>query len=419
MGIEWCLDLIGAAMVVLISLIAFIVIFTKGPSLKISDQKDMLLLHYLLSLMLISGLIGQLLTRDLFNLYVFLEVTSLSAYGLVGSGKGKGVWAGYRYLLIGTIGASFYLLGIGYLYATTGTLNMTDVAARLLLTDNPPLIMTAFILIFCGLAVKMGLFPFHAWLPEAHTHAPDSVSAIISSIMVKVPIIAFIRIFCFVFTYTTVQKYFPLYQIMCVLGSISILVASVRAFMQTDVKRILAYSTVSSVGLIVLGIGLNSRIALAGSLMHIVSHAFMKSCLFLIAGYAKKCYGVRNIFQYGKLRNSHPFIHAGFIFSIMSMIGVPPLCGFFSKWYILLGAVKTGNIFYAIIIVISSLLKALFFFKIVEQVYLTEKPLTKPTESHYPFAQIFGFFSITLLFLGIISPWIFSQLNIYLGSIGQ
>ncbi len=417
MGIEWCLDLTGAVMVTLIALVAFVVLFTKGPGSRTGEQKNISLLQYILSLLLISGLIGQLLTRDLFNLYVFLEVTSLSAYGLVSSGNKKSIWTGYRYLLIGTIGASFYLLGVGYLYAATGSLNMADIAGRIPSVGNPPLILTAFVLIFCGLAIKMGLFPFHSWLPDAYTYAPDWVSSLIAPVMTKVAIFVFIHILCFIFTLSFVNQYLPLFHIMCIISSIAIIFGSVNALLHTDFKRILAYSSISHIGLIVLGIGINNSTALSGSMMHIVNHAIMKATLFLVASFAFTYYGIRNISDLYQLRNSPLYIRIAFTLSALSMVGIPPMCGFFSKWYIVLGAIKAGYHIYAVIIVVGSLLTALYFFRIFEQIFLGKKPLQEATVKYLPFNFSLSFFALSLILVGITSPWIYYQLSLLLNRI--
>ncbi len=407
-GIEWSLDLLSALMAALVCVIAFVVIFATGKPVD-REIGESSLPFYMLSLLLIAGLLGIILTRDLFNLYVFLEVASLSGYALVASGPERSRYAALRYLLIGSIAASFYLLGVGYIYAATGTLNMADVAERIRPLLGSRTTLMGLILIFAGLAIKMGLFPFHAWLPDAYSYASNPAAALIAPLMTKVAIYALVRILFWLFGAELVSTTIPVTLILVWLGATAIVVGSIAAFMQSDFRRMLAYSSVSHIGLMVLGIGLNHNLALTGALLHVINHAFMKACLFLVATAAAYQHGVRDVFDFGRLRHRMPWTMAAFAVAALSMVGVPPLCGFFSKWYILLGAIRAGKPLFALLIVASSLLTALYFFKVIEQAFLTKRgEERRVAEGPLPLVAATGFLALCIVLLGLFAPRIFA-----------
>jgi len=367
-GIQWRLDSLNALFCILVTGISCIVTLATGATVD-REIKHSRIPYYMVVLLQISGLLGMLLTYDLFNMFVFLEVASLTAYALIASGdQVRGNVASFRYVLIGTVGASFYLLGVGYLYAATGTLNMGDMAVILAEVGMNRTVFLGLFLIVIGLAIKMGLFPFHGWLPDAYTHASNSASALIAPLMTKVSIYAFIRIFLVVFTALPVAARYIANSI-CVLGAIAIVAGSIMAFIQPRLKRMLAYSSISHIGLIMLGFGLNQPEAMMGSILHILNHAIMKAGLFLIAAAAFHRHGIKDVLALSAIRGRMPFSLAALAICALSMIGIPPLAGFFSKWYILVGALRAGQPFYVGVILLSSLLTGLYFFRVLEQAF--------------------------------------------------
>ena len=377
-GIAHRIDSLGAVMALTISLIAVVVTIYAGPSVK--DELPGNEPPFFATLcLLVAALLGMVVTDDLFNLYVFLEIASISAYTLVAAGSGGAVIAAFRYLLMGSIGASFYLLGLAYLFALTGTLNMTDMAVELQAVGSPPALMVAVAFVLTGLGLKMALFPMHGWLPDAYAYAPSAATAFIAAVMTKVSAFAILRILYGVLWPTVGAHELPVLPIVGGLGGVAILAGSLMALAQSDVRRLLAYSSVSHLGYIAVGIGLGNVNGLVGAMLHIVAHAVTKGCLFLTVGAVAYRHGARSVDSWRGLNRTMPATMAAFLIAALSMIGVPPTIGFFSKWYLLLGALEAGTSVFVVLLLLSTLLNAWYFFRIVEQIYFVP-----PRESEVP-----------------------------------
>lgn len=376
-GIEYVLDPLSAGLAVLISFISLMaLIYSKTELEEVTWIRRGV--FYALFLLSTTGLLGMIVTGDVFNLYVFLEISSLSTYALIASGGTKAIFAAFRYLVIGTIGGTFYLLGVGYLYAVTGTLNMADLAVRIQpVLDSPPVI-TAVALMIVGLGIKMALFPLHGWLPDAHTYAPTPISAIISGIMIKVPAYVMFRIFYFIMGSGEGPVPSALTVIGCI-GAAGIIYGSIMAIAQKEFKRILAYSSMAQIGYIAVGFAIGNIYGIIGALFHILNHAVMKSCLFLIAGAVKWKTGEYTIDKIILVSKKLPITMGAFLVAAFSMVGLPPTAGFFSKWYLVLGAFEAGKWPFIVVIVLSSLLNAVYFFRIIENVYLRKGTGTEDT----------------------------------------
>jgi multicomponent Na+:H+ antiporter subunit D len=282
--------------------------------------------------------------------------------------------ASFRYLMLGSIAGSFYLLGVGFIYFSTGSLNMADVAHLLPPLYTSPAIVAAVALIVIGLGIKMALFPLHVWLPDAHSYAPPIIAAILASIQLEVAAYALVRMFLTVFKPDYFISYLPVSTIVAWCGAAGIIFGSIMAIAQQDFKRMLAYSTVAQVGYIGLGIGLANPLGLIGALLHILNHAFMKSCLFLVAGGTRFQVGAREISWFTGLGHRMPRLMACFTIAALSMVGIPPTAGFFSKWYLVLGSIDAHNWVFVAVILMSSLLNAVYFFRIIEKVYAHAPP---------------------------------------------
>ncbi len=316
-----------------------------------------------------AGLTGIVVTGDLFNLFVFLEIASLSAYALLASGGGLAPLAAFRYLILGSIASSFYLLGVGFIYFSTGSLNMADVAQRLPLLYESRTLVAAAVLMVLGLGLKMALFPLHLWLPDAYTYAPSAVTGLIAPVMTKVAGYTIIRLFLDVFGPGYLRDRVPVIETIGWLAVGGILAGSIMAIAQRDVRRMLAYSSVSQVAYVALGLGMGNALGLIGALLHILNHAFMKGCLFLAAGGIRYRTGVWEISNFGGLGRHLPLTMAAFTLAALSMIGIPPTAGFFSKWYLVQGGIAAGNWVFVAVILTSSLLTAVYFFRVLEKVY--------------------------------------------------
>jgi len=371
-GIEYVIDPLNGFMGVAVCVISFLVTLSSKESVQ-KELPDKKVRFYTIYLLLFTGLMGIVVTGDVFNLYVFLEIASLTAYALIAIGEDGAPLASFNYIIMGTIGACFYLLGVGYLYIVTGSLNIADLAKLLPPLYHSKVVLIALAFFLIGTAIKMGLFPLHVWLPDAYTYAPSSVSTFIAPLMTKVMAYILIRVMFSVFQPSYSLEVVPLGVIMSWLAAAAILVGSIMALAQKDLKRMLAYSSVSQIGYIVLGVGLGNKMGLLGAYLHILNHAFMKACLFAVAMALMYRTGRRNIFQLGRIHRRMPFTISALVIGALSMVGIPPTAGFFSKWYLILGSIDARNWFFVAVILISSLLNALYFFRVIENAYFEEK----------------------------------------------
>ena len=370
-GIEYKIDHLTSFMLVLISFLSLVTaVYAKKTIEKELPNKTFL--FWCLYLLLVTGLFGIIVTCDMFNLFVLLEVASLTGYALVAVGNKRATVAGFRYLIIGTIGACFYLLGVGYLYIATGTLNMGDLARLLPAIYGSNVVITSFVFIFIGFAIKIALFPLHAWQPDAYTHAPSAVSIIISTAMAKTFAYALIRIIFSVYTINFIKTILPVFDIICWLGATAIIVGSVYAIVQDNLKRMLAYSSIANVGYIVLGLGLSvsTTLGLTPVIMHILNHAVIKGTMFMAAcGFIYK-FNLWNISDFSGLSRRMPYSALVLIIASLAMIGLPPGAGFVSKWYLILAAIDAGQYLFVAIIFISTLLMIVYFWRIIETMYI-------------------------------------------------
>ncbi len=399
-GIEYVLDHLSAFMAVIIVFIGLVaVIYPPQAGLYHTPRRG--IPAYGLLLLLIGGLVGVVITGDLFNLFVFLEIYSLASYALITLGGDKAAVASFRYLVLGTIAGSFYLLGVGFIYFSTGTLNMADAAQRLPALYGSPTIMAAVALIVVGMGIKMALFPLHVWLPDAHSYAPPVVAAILAAIQIEVAAYVVVRFMLTVFQPQYFIDVMPITTIIGWVAAAGIIFGSVMAIAQKDFKRMLAYSTVAQVAYIGLGIGLANPLGLIGALLHILNHAFMKSLLFLVAGGIRHQTGLHAIPQFAGLGRKMPLMMSAFTVSALSMVGIPPTAGFFSKWYLILGGIEAGNWVFVGVILASSLLTAVYFFRMIEKLFATPSGGDPAVEqAKEPSARILG--PILTLATGII-----------------
>jgi multicomponent Na+:H+ antiporter subunit D len=324
-------------------------------------------------MLLVAGLSGLGTTGDVFNMYVFLEITGLAAYALVASGdSGLAAVAALKYLLLGTVGASLFLLGVGYALIATGTLTMADLAVRLAEVGyrSTP-VRAAFAFMVVGLGVKIAIFPLHTWQPDAYSASPDGVSAFISALVSTVSAYALVRVIYSVFTVDFLAAN-PIARDLLLYGAaLSVIAGSALAITQREVKRTLAYSSVSQFGLVVVGFALANRAGLVGGIIHLLGHAIVKGSLFLAVGIIAMRTDARTIEEYAGLAGRVPVASAAFAVLAFTMIGVPPAVGFVGKWYILLGAVEAGEWVVALVVVVSTLLTLAYFARLIERMYFS------------------------------------------------
>jgi len=368
-GIEYVIDLLNGFVCIIIAFIGLMVSIYSKESVK-KELPGKTIPFYSIYLLLVTGLMGMTITGDIFNFYVFLEVSSLTAYALIAIGdRGDGIVASFNYLIMGTVAASFILLGIGYLYAVTGTLNMADMQNILPTIYDNKVVLAALAFFMAGFSIKIGLFPLHTWLPDAYTHAPSTSSALIAGLMTKVGVYAMIRFMFGVFTPAFVIDMTHMTEILTWAAALAIIVGSVLAIAQSDMKRMLAYSSVSQIGYILLGVGLVNIIGMQGGLLHILNHAIMKSALFLVAGAIFYRTGIRNLHQFQGLGKKMPVTTTVFLIAGLSMIGIPGTVGFTSKWYLVLGSMEAGMWIFVLIILASSLLNLAYFWRVFDNIW--------------------------------------------------
>jgi multicomponent Na+:H+ antiporter subunit D len=404
-GIEYVLDPLSAYLAVIIALIGLLVtIYPVDAAFDVRPAKGVPL--YPLVLLLLTGLMGVVLSGDLFHLFVFLEIYAISTYGLVSLGGDRGVFAALRYLLLGTVGSGLYLLGVGFLYFSTGTLNMADMAEQLPAIADSPTVLGAMALIVIGLALKMALFPLHVWLPDAHSYSPPGVAALLAAVQVKAGAYGLIRILFDVFGPAYTGEGLPVSIALTYFGLAGILVGSVLAIQQTDIKRMLAYSTVAQLGYIGVGIGLATPLALVGALLHVLNHAVMKSGLFLVAGGIIQRTGLKSIPRFSGLGKRMPLTMTGFAIAGLSMAGVPPTAGFFSKFYLVWGAIELGNWLVAVVVVFSSLLTVVYFLRLFERIFVAEPEEAVVIDATEPSARIVG--TVAVLATAILAIGVFN-----------
>ncbi|WP_276257085.1 proton-conducting transporter membrane subunit [Halomontanus rarus] len=365
-GIELAVDGMSAVVVALIAVVGFAVAVAS-----LDDRRQNT--FYSLYLLLVAGLSGVCVTGDVFNMYVFLEISGLTAYALIASdGTGRSALAALKYLIVGTVGASLYLIGIGYAYVSTGVLNMYDLSE--LLADvgyADPLVLSAFAFMATGFAIKIALFPLHTWQPDAYTEAPDRVTALIAALVSTTAAYALARI---VFTVFTVEFFATnpiVQQALLAIAATSVVAGSVLAVLQTRVKRMLAYSSVAQFGLVVLGIGLLEEFALVGAIIHLVGHAIIKGGLFLGVAVFAGALGATTVDDYDGLGERAPYTSAAFAVLAISLVGVPPTVGFVGKLYIAIGAVNEGAWPLVAVIVVSTVLTLGYVLRLIERMYFT------------------------------------------------
>lgn len=368
LGIEYVLDPLAGFVAVLIGVIGFLVI-VYPTSIGFGIRAERGVFVYPLVLLLLGALFGVAVAGDLFNLFVSLEIYSIASYALIALGGPAAAVASFRYLLIGTVGSSLYLLGVGFVYFTTGTLGMESVGPALAELTDSPTTAAAVALIVIGLGTKMAVFPLHVWLPDAHSHAPPGVAALLAAVQVKVAAYALARIVLDVFPPGYVTDDLPVLDLLTWFGAAGIVVGSVMAIRQDDVKRMLAHSTVAQLGYIAVGIGLGTPLALVGAFLHVVNHAAMKACMFFVAGGVLDRVGTKKIAQYAGLGTRMPGTMTAFTVAAISMVGLPPTAGFISKWYLVSGAVEVDRWLVAAVIVGSSVLTLVYFLRVMELVW--------------------------------------------------
>ncbi len=388
-GIEYRVDALSAFVLVLVSGIGMVTALYAWRSIAAELPRDQLYLYYALHCLCVSGLLGMTATGDAFNLFVFMEIASLSSYVLIALGRHRrALLAAYQYLILGTIGATFYVIGVGLLYLMTGTLNIADIAERLPQAGNPRAVLAALAFITVGVSLKLALFPLHFWLPNAYAHAPSAVTAFLAATATKVAVYVLLRFYFGIFGFRLVTESLPMPEILLALSAVAIVSASLVALWQADLKRLFAYSSVAQIGYITLGIGMASREGLTAAVAHLFNHGITKGALFLLVGGIALRAGSASFDAVRGLGRRMPLTSLGIVIAGLSLIGVPGTAGFTSKWYLVLGAIGAGRWWLAALIVLTSLIALAYVWRFVEAAYLSEPGARTPEAGEAPAAML-------------------------------
>lgn len=390
-GIQLVLDGLTAFMLVIVNFVAFVVaVYSINYMTRYTEKWQ----YFTLFLLMLAGMNGVIITGDLFNLFVFLEIASIASYALVAFGTGKReLEASFKYAVMGGVGSMLILLGIIFLYSYTGLLNMQDMAAVLGERPNTGLIYLVFALFLTGFGLKAAMVPFHAWLPDAHPSAPAPISAMLSGVLIKaLGIYAIARIFFTVFGFPQ-----EIASILMVLGALSMGVGAVVAMRQWDLKRLLAYSSISQVGFIMLGLGIGTPLAIIGALFHLFNHSVFKSLLFLDSGAIEYATHTRDLKKMGGIGSKMPVTSSTAMAGAMSLAGIPPFAGFWSKLIIIVAAVQANHIGYAAWAVVVSIATIAYALKAMRHAFLGDlgEKLSKIRE-------VPAFMRISLVILAIV-----------------
>jgi len=382
-GIEYRLDTLGALVMVVVTGIASIVVPYSWKSIQKEIDEHRHTWFYACLCLCFAGLLGIPVTGDAFNLFVFLEISSLSTYVLVAMGRDRrALTAAFRYLIIGTVGATFYLLGVGFMYLMTGTLNIEDLSRQLAEVGPDgvtPLhatttIRAALAFLSVGICLKIALFPLHVWLPNVYAYAPSVVSAFLSATATKVAILVLLRVFYTIDGAASPFETLPLADTLVPFAVAGAVIASFIAVYQNNVKRLLAYSSVAQVGYMVVGIGLATEAGLAAGLLHLFNHALIKGALFCAIGCVVYRVGHSRMERLRGVGREMPLTSVSLVLGALSLVGVPLTAGFVSKWALLTAVVDDGRWITAGLIILSSLLSVIYVAQFLHVMLIRTRP---------------------------------------------
>ncbi|HTY44495.1 MAG TPA: proton-conducting transporter membrane subunit [Patescibacteria group bacterium] len=365
-GICMALDALNACMLLVVNLIGFLALMYSLDYIKKYTSPG---LFYTLFCLLLAGLNGVSVTGDLFNMFVFFEITSIACFALVAFGtEAQELEASLKYLVLGSIADTLILLAIGLLLGKVSTLNMADIARSLKVTGPDNLVLYSTGLFFVGFALKAGLVPFHAWLPDAHPSAPAPMSAMLSGVVIKVVgIYALVRVLFNIIGFSAMAS-----EICIWLGIISMIVGVLLAIGQWDFKRLLAYHSVSQIGYVIFGIGLGTPLGIIGGLFHLCNHSLFKSLLFLNAGSVEYATGTRRLDELSGLSSQMPVTSKTSLVASLSIAGVPPLCGFWSKLIIIVAAFQAHHLAGAVACIAVGMVTLASFLKVQKYAFIVK-----------------------------------------------
>ncbi len=404
-GIELEVDALGALLLLVVTGGSTLALIGGRESLDAQIAAERQPYFYAAWLMAVSGLAGIAVTADAFNIFVFMEISSLASYVLIAGGPDRrALPAVFKYLIMGTIGATFYLIGVGLIYMMTGTLNLEDMELRIHEVSDQAPILAAAGFITVGLALKAAIFPLHVWLPNAYAHAPHMVTAFLAASSTKVSLYVLLRFDFFVFQENLAGHAFQFAFYLMPLALLGIIVGSAVAMFEKNVKRLLAFSSVAQIGYMMLGASLVTVAGLTAGIVHIFNHALAKGALFLaVASFASVAAGVR-IEDFRDIARRMPWTFGAFVVAALSLIGIPGTAGFVSKWFLISASMELGTpgLVLVAVIVLSSLMAVVYVWRLVEAACFAPAADATPEQGRVPPALV------TI-------AWVAAAANIYFG----
>ncbi len=390
-GIELGVDRFSALLLLIVTGASTFALLAGRRSVDADIDESRQPLFYAAWLLALAGLLGIPVAADAFNIFVFMEISSLASYVIIAGGSDRrALPAVFKYLIMGTIGATFYLIGVGLIYLMTGTLNLADMELRIHEVGDQKPILVAAGFITIGLALKAAVFPLHVWLPNAYTYAPNAVTVFLAACSTKVSLYLLLRFDFFVFQGNLAGHDVQFTYFLMPLAVLAILIASGVALFEQNIKRLLAYSSIAQIGYILLGASFVTVAGLTASIVHFFNHALAKGALFLaVSCLATSCVGLR-LSDLGGVAKRMPWTAAAFVVAGFSLIGIPGTAGFISKWYLITAALEQGSLGIALVavLVISSLMAVVYIWRIVEAIYFAEPSSDLSAVGEAPFMML-------------------------------
>lgn len=402
-GIALRIDGMGALLALLIGAVGALGAIFSGHSLAAEVRPEKHTLFQSGFLLAQAGMVGLVYTGDAFNAFVFLEVSSIGTYALVAAGERRdrrALPAAFNYLIMGTLGATFYVIGVGFLYAATGTLNMADMAARLGTLDQSAAVQAGFAFIVAGLGVKAAMFPLHGWLPGAYAHGPSLISLFLAATATKAAIYLMARFLFEVFPDGAAFGDAFLDWVLAPLAAAAVILCSVQAVFARELRRMIAFSSVAQVGFIFLGFSLANADGLSAALFYIVAHGLMKATMFMALGGFAISIGARRLDDFAGVARGAPWTAIAFAIGAASLVGTPLTMGFLAKWQIIEAAFAGGRVWIAVVMAAGSVLTVIYVGRMMEVMFFREPAPGAPRVREAPMGVL-----VPLLVLAGLSIW--------------
>ena len=334
--------------------------------------------YFIFLMMLVTGAVGMVITGDIFNMFVFIEITGISAYTLTAFYTGRNsAEAAFKYLMMGALASSLLLIAIAIIYSQLGTLNMADIASKIH-TMNPGYKITALVFFITAIGIEAEMFPLNGWAPDAYSEAPGPVGAAFAGITVKAGIYAIIRI---IFTLFDVPGAF---DFLLVIGLITLIVAETTALRQERLKRMLAYSSIGQMGLVVVAFGIGTVEGAYAALFLMLNHAIIKPLLFFSGSYLVFNSKEKRICEMNGLGKYMPFTGALFALGAFAIVGLPPFAGFWSKLSVLTAAADEGLLLIITLILVVSVVEIVYYFRVVNRIFFLKYEKATSVVPHHP-----------------------------------